>query len=295
MEDKNSLSIYLNEINNFPLLEKEEQLELGKKIKENNDKEAFNQLFNSNLRLVVFIAKKYQGRGVSLMDLIQDGNIGLMKAVEKFDYTKGFNFSVYGSWRIKQTILRGLAEKSRMIRVPVNTYYNIQKYNYLSDGIEENNKFLSEERKSQIDNLPHLKKLKSLNYEITSLDESINSDNSVSLLEKIEDKSRNLENKAVENSIAESMEKLFQNLINKQPKHKRKVIEREIEVLKLRHGFYGKKFTLKQAGYNLGDIATRQVVNKVQERGERRLRQDDEITEFASSLGYNVDKPIWKY
>jgi len=115
-----SVKIYLQQIGKIPLLSFEEELETARQIKENNSAKAREVLINANLRLVVSIAKKYIGRGLSFLDLIQEGNLGLMKAAEKFDYSKGYKFSTYATWWIQQAITRGIADKSRMIRLPVH-------------------------------------------------------------------------------------------------------------------------------------------------------------------------------
>ena len=111
-----SVKIYLQQIGKIPLLTAEQELEVAKKIKESNDEQAKEALVNANLRLVVSIAKKYIGRGLSFLDLIQEGNMGLMKAAEKFDYAKGYKFSTYATWWIQQSITRAIADKSRIIR-----------------------------------------------------------------------------------------------------------------------------------------------------------------------------------
>ena len=115
-----SVKIYLQQIGKIPLLTAEQELEVAKKIKESNDEQAKEALVNANLRLVVSIAKKYIGRGLSFLDLIQEGNMGLMKAAEKFDYAKGYKFSTYATWWIQQSITRAIADKSRIIRLPVH-------------------------------------------------------------------------------------------------------------------------------------------------------------------------------
>lgn len=115
-----SVKIYLQQIGKIPLLSPDEELEVAKKIKETGDPNAINKLINANLRLVVSIAKKYIGRGLSFLDLIQEGNMGLMKAAERFDYSKGYKFSTYATWWVQQAITRAIADKSRMIRLPVH-------------------------------------------------------------------------------------------------------------------------------------------------------------------------------
>src|ERR687898_189040 len=114
-----SLQLFLNEMGRYPLLTAAEEVELAKRI-ERGDEEAKNRMINSNLRLVVSIAKKYQGHGLPLLDLIQEGIIGLIRAVEKFDWRRGYKFSTYATWWIRQAVQRGVANKSRAIRVPVH-------------------------------------------------------------------------------------------------------------------------------------------------------------------------------
>jgi RNA polymerase primary sigma factor len=114
-----ALQLFLNEAGRWPLLTKEEEVELAKRV-ERGDREAKDRMINSNLRLVVSIAKRYQGHGLSLLDLIQEGIIGLIRAVEKFDWRRGFKFSTYATWWIRQAVQRGVANKSRTIRIPVH-------------------------------------------------------------------------------------------------------------------------------------------------------------------------------
>ncbi len=122
-----SVRIYLQQIGKIPLLSFQEELELARLVKEENNQRAKEALINANLRLVVSIAKKYIGRGLSFLDLIQEGNLGLMKAVEKFNYKKGYKFSTYATWWIQQSITRGIADKSRIIRLPVHMIENLTK------------------------------------------------------------------------------------------------------------------------------------------------------------------------
>ena len=117
---EDSVKIYLQQIGKIPLLSREEELEIAKKIKDENCELSRKILINANLRLVVSIAKKYAGRGLSFLDLIQEGNMGLIRATEKFDYKKGFKFSTYATWWIQQSITRAIADKSRMIRLPMH-------------------------------------------------------------------------------------------------------------------------------------------------------------------------------
>lgn len=122
-----SVRIYLQQIGKIPLLSSEEELEVAKKIYESQSEIARKVLINANLRLVVSIAKKYIGRGLSFLDLIQEGNMGLIKATEKFDYTKGYKFSTYATWWIQQSITRAIADKARIIRLPIHLIESINK------------------------------------------------------------------------------------------------------------------------------------------------------------------------
>lgn len=122
-----SVKIYLRQIGKIPLLTMEEELELAKKIQENKDDFAKDVLVNANLRLVVSIAKKYIGRGLSFLDLIQEGNVGLIKAAARFDYRKGYKFSTYATWWIQQSITRAIADKARIIRLPIHMIDSISK------------------------------------------------------------------------------------------------------------------------------------------------------------------------
>ena len=122
-----SVRIYLQQIGKIPLLSSEEELEVAKKIYETQSEIARKVLINANLRLVVSIAKKYIGRGLSFLDLIQEGNMGLIKATEKFDYTKGYKFSTYATWWIQQSITRAIADKARIIRLPIHLIESINK------------------------------------------------------------------------------------------------------------------------------------------------------------------------
>lgn len=122
-----SVKIYLQQIGKIPLLSHEQELDLAKKIYENHDEFSKNLLVNANLRLVVSIAKKYIGRGLSFLDLIQEGNMGLMKAAGRFDYTKGYKFSTYATWWIQQSITRAIADKARIIRLPIHMIESLGK------------------------------------------------------------------------------------------------------------------------------------------------------------------------
>ena len=122
-----SVKIYLRQIGKIPLLSQEEELDLARKIQEEHDTFSKDLLVNANLRLVVSIAKKYIGRGLSFLDLIQEGNVGLIKAANRFDYKKGYKFSTYATWWIQQSITRAIADKARIIRLPIHMIDSIGK------------------------------------------------------------------------------------------------------------------------------------------------------------------------
>lgn len=122
-----SVRIYLQQIGKIPLLSTQEELKIAQKIQEEHSEIAKNMLVNANLRLVVSIAKKYIGRGLSFLDLIQEGNMGLMKAAERFDYTKGYKFSTYATWWVQQAITRAIADKARIIRLPIHMIESLSK------------------------------------------------------------------------------------------------------------------------------------------------------------------------
>ncbi len=122
-----SVKIYLQQIGKIPMLSAEQELEIAKKIRDNNDTFAKDILVNANLRLVVSIAKRYIGRGLSFLDLIQEGNVGLIKAAGRFDYTKGYKFSTYATWWIQQAISRAIADKARIIRLPIHMIESLSK------------------------------------------------------------------------------------------------------------------------------------------------------------------------
>ena len=127
VNEDDSVKFYLRQIGKIPLLSSEEELELAKRIQENHDEFAKDVLVNANLRLVVSIAKKYIGRGLSFLDLIQEGNVGLIKAAGRFDYKKGYKFSTYATWWIQQSITRAIADKARIIRLPIHMIDSIGK------------------------------------------------------------------------------------------------------------------------------------------------------------------------
>lgn len=187
------LQVYLKEIGKIKLLKSDEEKRLGKLILENKDEMAKRKLIQANLRLVVSIAKRYTGQGVLFMDLVQEGSIGLIKAAEKFDYSKNFKFSTYATWWIKQSIIRAIANHSRSIRIPVHMADKIRKYKsafaYLSTefGREPTDAELAEYLKLSVSKLLKIKQ--SIILEPVSLETAVTDD--LCLGDYIEDKSQN--------------------------------------------------------------------------------------------------------
>lgn len=178
-----SMKLYLHEIGSIPLLTAEQEVEIAKRI-ESGDVQARDQLISANLRLVVSIAKRYLGRGLSVEDLIQNGNIGLMKAVEKFDYTKGYKFSTYATWWIRQAITRSVADQGRLVRIPVHMNEKIFKYarakkDFLQNfGFEPSNRDVADQLGWRVEDV---ERVSSIVTNPTSLDASIGEDEDSSL------------------------------------------------------------------------------------------------------------------
>src|SRR4249920_643518 len=178
-----ALQLFLNEAGRYVLLTAAEEVELAKRI-ERGDKEAKDLMVNSNLRLVVSIAKKYQGHGLSLLDLIQEGIIGLIRAVEKFDWRRGFKFSTYATWWIRQAVQRGVANKSRTIRIPVHIADREQKIGRAERelvaklGRPPTDEEISDASKIS---LKHLKEVREAARAVTSLDKPLGEDNDASI------------------------------------------------------------------------------------------------------------------
>jgi RNA polymerase primary sigma factor len=175
-----ALQLFLNEAGRYKLLTAEDEVELAKRI-ERGDKAAKDLMINSNLRLVVSIAKRYQGHGLSLLDLIQEGIIGLIRAVEKFDYRKGFKFSTYATWWIRQAVQRGVANKSRTIRIPVHIVEREQKIARAErELVVKLGRQPTEHELAQTAKLPlkHIREVRAAARAVTSLDKPIGDDDS---------------------------------------------------------------------------------------------------------------------
>ncbi len=225
-----SVKIYLREIGKVPLLSPEEEPIIAKKIAE-GDEEAREKLINSNLRLVIAIAKRYGGRGMPFLDLIQEGNNGLIKAVEKFDYTKGFKFSTYATWWIRQAITRAIADQARTIRIPVHMVETINKITRAQRTLvqELGREPTAEEISAKLDGAlspERIREIQRLNQEPVSLETPIGEEDDSRLGDFIEDKEVLSPNEyATRSLLRDELYSVMEELT-----------DREEQVLRLRYG-----------------------------------------------------------
>jgi RNA polymerase primary sigma factor len=250
-----ALQLFLNEAGRYKLLTAEEEVELAKRI-ERGDKGAKDLMINSNLRLVVSIAKRYQGHGLSLLDLIQEGIIGLIRAVEKFDYRKGFKFSTYATWWIRQAVQRGVANKSRTIRIPVHIVEREQKIAraerelVVKLGRQPTDQELANAAKLP---LKQVREVKAAARAVTSLDKPIGDDDSGTYGELFASEQVETDEEVEVSLREETLRKALGDLP-----------EREREVLKLRYGLDGDRepMSLEAIGRELG--ITRERVRQIE-------------------------------
>lgn len=266
IKDYNEVNIvnrYLEEINKIPLLFLEEEIEVSKKVMK-NDQEAWEKLIISNLRLVVKVAKGYQDRGVPLLDLIQEGNLGLIKAVEKFDYSKGCKFSTYAIWWIIQTITGAIVDQARLIKVPRGALKKVGEINRISNALSYTLKREATlEEITQEMNLPieEIRDLQNMTKHILSLETPVGDKKTNVLVDIIsDDESVNPEKVVLNNSLKKKLEELVN-----------KLTPRQAEVIKLRYGLEdGIQRTLEEIGKLLG--VTAESVRQTEERALRNLR-----------------------
>ena len=267
--EQSSLDIYLKQISEIPLISVDEEIELAKKISKGDD-EARKKMITANLRLVVKIAQDYSNIGLSLLDLINEGNIGLMKAVERFDPSKGGKLSTYASWWIKQSIKRALANQSKTIRLPVHMVDRVTQIRrttqQLSEklGREPSDEELAEEMKIPVSRITHLK---SVSKKPASLDSPINDEDGSSLGDLVPDeKSSSPLEKLQSKSLVGDVDKVLSTL---EP--------READIIRLRFGLEGRDpKTLEEVGEQIG--ITRERVRQLQEQAIRQLRKS--MTKF---------------
>ena len=255
--------MYLKEIGKVPLLSAEEEIELAKRM-ENGDQEAKKRLAEANLRLVVSIAKRYVGRGMLFLDLIQEGNLGLIKAVEKFDYRKGYKFSTYATWWIRQAITRAIADQARTIRIPVHMVETINKLIRVSRqllqelGREPTPEEISEEMGMPLD---HVREILKISQEPVSLETPIGEEEDSHLGDFIQDD--NVPVPAEAASFTLLREQLVEVLGT--------LTEREQKVLRLRFGLDdGRARTLEEVGKEFN--VTRERIRQIEAKALRKLR-----------------------
>ena len=255
--------MYLKEIGNVPLLTTEQEVELAKRV-EAGDEEAKKQLTEANLRLVVSIAKKYVGRGMPFLDLIQEGNMGLMKAVDKFDYTKGYKFSTYATWWIRQAITRGIADTGRTIRVPVHMVETINKTLRMTRTLlQELGREPTPEEVAERLNVSEsrVREVLKISRDPVSLDTPIGEEDDSHLGDFIEDDS----------ALSPADSAAFSMLRAELATALESLTDRERQVVKLRFGLEdGRARTLEEVGKEFN--VTRERIRQIEAKALRKLR-----------------------
>ena len=255
--------MYLKEIGRIPLLSSEEEIELAKRMEE-GDEETKKKLSEANLRLTVSIAKRYSGRGMQFLDLIQEGNLGLIKAVEKFDYRKGYKFSTYATWWIRQSITRAIADQARTIRIPVHMVETMNRVNRTSRRLlQEYGREPTPEEIAEAMNLPveRVLEISKISQEPVSLETPIGEEEDSHLGDFIQDEHIPVPaDEAAHTLLREQLEKVMDTLS-----------EREQKVLALRFGLEdGKPHTLEEVGREFQ--VTRERIRQIEAKALRKLR-----------------------
>jgi RNA polymerase primary sigma factor len=303
-KETDPLALYFKQISKFPLLTVQEEQLIGEKIVRirreikdlelawqgretewayKNERDTLekslllhkNRMINSNLRLVVSIAKNYQHRGLSLLDLIDEGNIGLIEAVERFDYTRGCRFSTYGTWWIRQAIIKSIADKGRVIRIPIHMLNTIKKCYFVAKQLTQDlGRDPSEEELSEYLGVPlsKVKEIVKLSQETTSLDTIVDDGNLTRLADLIKDDTMEEPFELVFSmTLQETMEDILSHLS-----------EREMKIIQLRFGLAGEgPLTLEETGKLLG--ITRERVRQIQEKATFKLRNLKQLHELREN------------
>ena len=272
---EDSMKVYLKEIGSSSLLDAEEELELAKRM-ESGDEAGRNELIEKNLRLVVSIAKRYLGYGLSMQDLIQEGNIGLMKAVERYDYRKGFRFSTYATWWIRQSITRAIADQSKTIRIPVHMVEQLNRYRRMKHELLQSlghTPTVEELEAATNFTADQLIEMESIDYELVSLDTPIGEDGDTGLSDFMKgDESEIPEYEVMKKVPQEALKKAFRVLSKK-----------EREVLVLRFGLDGDTpSTLEEVGRYFK--VTRERIRQIEAKALQKLRYSRNAAELKALL-----------
>lgn len=278
-----SVKIYLQQIGKIPLLTLEEEVEIAKKIQETDSKTAKEKLVNANLRLVVSIAKKYIGRGLSFLDLIQEGNLGLMRAAEKFDYTKGYKFSTYATWWIQQAITRGIADKSRTIRLPVHMIETISRVKKVTRDLttELNRKPTKEEIAKKLDiPLSKLRAVMKSAQSTISLETPLNKKEDATRIGDflIDNASLSPDSKVTQENLFIEIRKVLEQLSQK---------ERDVLIMRFGLDDDGNKKTLEEIGtrYGVSRERIRQIENRAISKLKKLCRNNRGVKSLKNYLG----------
>ena len=267
--------MYLREIGKVPLLTQEQEQELAKRIAQ-GDQEAAKQMTEANLRLVVSIAKRYVGRGMQLLDLIQEGNLGLLKAVEKYDFTKGFKFSTYATWWVRQAITRALADQARTIRIPVHMVETMNKLTQCSRKLQQElgrEPTVEELSKAMRLTPERINEIRQMCMEPVSLESPVGEQDDSHLGDFIEDNTGSQPADAV--SQAMLRQQLMEILDT--------LSEREAKVLRLRYGLDdGRPRTLEEVGKEFN--VTRERVRQIEAKALRKIRNPNRSNKLRDFL-----------
>ncbi|PCI19538.1 RNA polymerase sigma factor RpoD [Candidatus Wolfebacteria bacterium] len=268
---RDSIQMYLKEIGKYPLLVARQEKEYAQRI-EKGDAEARNLLARSNLRLVVSIAKKYVGRSsdLTLLDLIQEGNLGLFKAVDKFDWTKGFKFSTYATWWIRQSITRSLADQSRTIRIPVHMVETISKYKKMFRRLSQDlgRDPLPEEIAAEMDlDVEKIHIIRKISQDTISLEKPIGNDDDKSTMSEFIADTKIL--KPDQDSSRRILSDQIRDILSE-------ISPKERKILEMRYGLVnGVQHTLEEVGHEFG--VTRERIRQIEAKVQEKLRQNEKV------------------